>query len=182
MKKLCLIAAMAVSLVGSAASVKWASSAVAYGIPDASAATTDGASITAGTTKMKGNGTWTYVMSILSGGSEVDSVSGTVAFGSTGKISTNFTTDLAAGTYDYSVVITGNQTGLPDGSSLSTTLTGSFTIQAVGDSSFSSAAPSSWTVAASGGGGGEGGDGPEPTSGLLLLVGAGILGLRRKRA
>ena len=27
-----------------------------------------------------------------------------------------------------------------------------------------------------------GGDGPEPTSGLLLLVGAGILGLRRKRA
>ena len=37
-------------------------------------------------------------------------------------------------------------------------------------------------VAASSGGGGGGGDGPEPTSGLLLLVGAGILGLRRKRA
>lgn len=33
-----------------------------------------------------------------------------------------------------------------------------------------------------GGGGQGGGDGPEPTSGLLLLVGAGILGLRRKRA
>ena len=34
-----------------------------------------------------------------------------------------------------------------------------------------------------GGGSGGGGDGaPEPTSGLLLLVGAGILGLRRKRA
>ena len=34
-----------------------------------------------------------------------------------------------------------------------------------------------------GGGGGQGGgDGPEPTSGILLLVGAGILGLRRKRA
>ncbi len=33
------------------------------------------------------------------------------------------------------------------------------------------------------GGGSGGGDGaPEPTSGLLLLVGAGILGLRRKRA
>ena len=31
-------------------------------------------------------------------------------------------------------------------------------------------------------GGSGGGDGPEPTSGLLLLVGAGILGLRRKRA
>ena len=37
-------------------------------------------------------------------------------------------------------------------------------------------------VAKSSGGGGGGGDGPEPTSGLLLLVGAGILGLRRKRA
>ena len=34
----------------------------------------------------------------------------------------------------------------------------------------------------SGGGGSGGGDGPEPTSGILLLVGAGILGLRRKRA
>ena len=32
------------------------------------------------------------------------------------------------------------------------------------------------------GGGGESGGTPEPTSGLLLLVGAGILGLRRKRA
>ena len=39
----------------------------------------------------------------------------------------------------------------------------------------------SGTVAAAGGGGGGGGDGPEPTSGLLLLVGAGILGLRRKQ-
>ena len=29
--------------------------------------------------------------------------------------------------------------------------------------------------------GGSAGDGPEPTSGLLLLVGAGILGLRRKQ-
>ena len=34
----------------------------------------------------------------------------------------------------------------------------------------------------SGNWGGGSGDGPEPTSGLLLLVGAGILGLRRKRA
>lgn len=41
------------------------------------------------------------------------------------------------------------------------------------------AAFSSGTVGTAGGGSG---DGPEPTSGLLLLVGAGILGLRRKRA
>lgn len=31
-----------------------------------------------------------------------------------------------------------------------------------------------------GGGGGSGGDEPEPTSGLLMLVGLGVLGLRRK--
>ena len=37
------------------------------------------------------------------------------------------------------------------------------------------------TAWATGGGGQEGGDGPEPTSGILLLVGAGVLGLRRKQ-
>ena len=46
-----------------------------------------------------------------------------------------------------------------------------------GTSSYGGA--SGWAKA---GGGGGGADGPEPTSGLLLLVGAGILGLRRKRA
>ena len=175
MKKLCLIATVAVALVGSAATVSWSSTAVAYGIPDASAATTDGASITAGTKKMKGNGTWTYVMQILSGDTVVGSSSGTVAFGTTGKISTTFSVDVAAGSYGYSVIITGGQTGLPEGSSLSTTLTGSVDIQAVGDSTISSAAPSTWKVTASGG------DVPEPTSGLLLLVGAGMLALRRKQ-
>ena len=179
MKKLCLIAAVAASLVGNAASVLWSSSAVAYGVADPSAATTDGASVSAATKKMKGNGTWTYVMTILSGGSTVDTINGTVAFGSTGKISTSFTTTATAGNYDYSVVITGGQTGLGEGTTISTTLSGSFTVSAVGDSGITSAAPSSWTVSAPGGG--SGGGAPEPTSGLLLLVGAGMLALRRKQ-
>ena len=177
MKKLCLIALVATALMGNAATVKWGSSAVAYGIPDASAATTDGATITAGTTKMKGNGTWTYVMTILSGTTEVGSASGTVAFGSTGKISTSVNLDMAAGDYNYSIVISGGQTGLPDGSSLSTTLTGSFTLQAVGDSGITSSAPSSWKVTASG----TQPDVPEPTSALLLLMGGAMLALRRKQ-
>ena len=177
MKKLCLIATVATALVSSAATVTWGSSAVAYGIPDASAATTDGASISAGTVKMRNNGTWTYVMSILSGSTEVASSSGTVAFGSTGKISTKINVELDPGTYDYSIIITGGQTGLPEGSSLSTTISGQgLVIQGTGDSSFASAAPSTWTVTASGGG-----DIPEPTSGLLLLVGGAMLALRRKQ-
>ncbi len=50
-----------------------------------------------------------------------------------------------------------------------------------GYGTLSSLTKSGTVAASSGGGGGGGGDGPEPTSGLLLLVGAGILGLRRKQ-
>ena len=45
----------------------------------------------------------------------------------------------------------------------------------------SSAFTTTGTIVAGGGGGGGGGDIPEPTSGLLLLVGAGMLALRRKQ-
>jgi len=41
--------------------------------------------------------------------------------------------------------------------------------------------PVSWSSTTGGGGGGGSGGVPEPTSGLLLLVGAGMLALRRKQ-
>jgi len=59
--------------------------------------------------------------------------------------------------------------------------TGSFTLESDVNVT-KSVTMGSWTqiTASSGGGGGDSGA-PEPTSGLLLLVGAGILGLRRKQ-
>jgi len=57
---------------------------------------------------------------------------------------------------------------------------GSFTLESE-VSTTKGLAMGSWTqITASSGGGGDSGA-PEPTSGLLLLVGAGILGLRRKQ-
>lgn len=44
-----------------------------------------------------------------------------------------------------------------------------------------SASSAGWATPGGGGGGGESGGVPEPTSGLLLLVGAGMLALRRKQ-
>lgn len=60
-----------------------------------------------------------------------------------------------------------------------TTMTGTATSQVkFGSQKTASQSSANWSSATGGGGA----DGPEPTSGLLLLVGAGILGLRRKRA
>ncbi len=59
-----------------------------------------------------------------------------------------------------------------------TTMSGTSTASVkFGSQKTNSQASGSWSSASGGGA-----DGPEPTSGLLLLVGAGILGLRRKRA
>ena len=85
--------------------------------------------------------------------------------------------DLANGTYNFYNVIVGNGNAVV-GSNVTLEVTpvgdpqlGSFNAKTLTQNS------SNWKSVTGGGG-----DGPEPTSGLLLLVGAGILGLRRKRA
>ncbi len=50
-----------------------------------------------------------------------------------------------------------------------------------GDQEAASSAAGAWASAKTSGGGTSGGDAPEPTSGLLLLVGGAMLALRRKQ-
>lgn len=73
---------------------------------------------------------------------------------------------------NYSIVITGT---LKDGKGTEWTLTsdaivGTWNVPSLGDLSMETAVPAGWTVA------------PEPTSGLLLLLGVAGLALKRKRA
>ena len=99
----------------------------------------------------------------------------------------NYTTDvsLADGTYDFFMVVF-DSNPVTDASNffVSATKTG-LEITSVGTANVSignqktlSQNPASFSSV----GGGSADPSPEPTSGLLLLVGAGILGLRRKRA
>lgn len=189
MKKILMAcAAIALATTVEAAVFNWSSSSVAYGVNAASVVFNG--DYTAGTTKMRNNGTWSYVLSLFESGTDnlIGTASGTINVGSTGKISTsNITIGDAAAltTYDYVLALTGTQTGLTDrgidggydysAAYLSTTIDGSVTTVNAGNTTLSTAAPSTWAVA-----------GitvvPEPTSGLLLLVGMAGLALRRKRA
>lgn len=190
MKKMMIaLAAVALATVSQAATFKWTTSAVPYGID--AAAVVDNGSYTAGTTQMKGQGTWSMVLSIYEAGTDTlvgQSAVTAVKFGSTNaKVSTTVTvSDAAQGTdYDYVLTITGTENTLTaravDGAydysaaTLSTELKGSVTTVASGTTSFASGLPTSWTVS-----------GivpvPEPTSGLLMLLGVAGLALRRRRA
>ncbi len=80
--------------------------------------------------------------------------------------------------FDTATITDSSNFYLTDTKSL-TTMGGTSTSQVkFGSQKTNSQSSSNWSSATGGGGA----DGPEPTSGLLLLVGAGILGLRRKRA
>ena len=75
---------------------------------------------------------------------------------------------------NYSIVITGT---LKDGKGVDWTLTsdaiaGTWDVPSLGDIALTTSVPSGWTVAAV----------PEPTSGLLMLLGFAGLALRRRRA
>ena len=195
MKKLIVMLAAVVTAVGlQASSVTWGSSTAAKMIDWS---TLDGnGSYAAGGSNMRNNGTWAYVLSITDGdGASYLSTSGNMAFGSTGKanVPLNTTTDLTTGnTYYYTITITSSPAGLTgvasddwdySAASMTTTLTGNF--QAKTGTNQILAQPSTWTVSGATAKGSpivpDPDPMPEPTSGLLLLVGAGILGLRRKQ-
>jgi len=194
MKKLMIaFAAVAVAAVSQAASFTWTSSNAAYALANPAGVVNNG-SYDAGTNKMKGNGTWNYVLTIYSGATVVDTFTGALNTPASGKISfetADSTKVSGSTTYDYVLEIGGQQTALNErgkttdydysNASLSYTYAkGSVTTEGMGATSLTStASPTSWTVS-----------GitpveppeptPEPTSAMLMLLGVAGLALRRK--
>ena len=205
MKKLIVMfAAAAIATASQAAAFKWTTDAVPYGVN--AAAVTDNGDYAAGTTVMKNQGTWTFVLSLYdqaTGDLVGSSASTSVKFSSTNQKVNTANISVAAGqastTYDYVLTITGTETSLTSrgedtaagfnysGATLTTTLSGSVATASAGASNLQTGLPTTWTIsgitALSPTPGPTPGPDPlpEPTSGLLLLVGAGMLALRRKQ-
>ena len=199
MKKLIVcLAALGLAVGAQAATYDWKTTANMQGVN--ATGVTDNGSYAAGTTNMKNNGSWSVVLALYEAGTGNlvgQSASTTIKFSSTGSKAntTGISVAEAVGgtTYDYVLTITGTQTGLTgrgvdgsydySGATLTTTISGTIDTLAMGGTTLTSSIPSTWTVsgitAASTPPSGD--DVPEPTSGLLLLVGGALLGLRRKQ-
>ena len=189
MKKLLIAAAaVACAVAAQAATFIW-STDKAYSI--AAATIGDGlaagyyASATSGNANTMYNqitsyaASWAYEITFTSG-SDTDKITGTLGttdFGSRAIYAIDLSSDLLKQTdpvtpVDYSIVITGT---IKDGKGATWDLTsdaivGTWNVPSLGDLSLGTAVPAGWTVA------------PEPTSGLLLLLGMAGRALKRKRA
>ena len=187
MKKL-MIAATVVcaAALAQAASFTWASAGKVYVNTSDPTTWKDGDVITALTSGTKGYAdglsgfTWAYTMS-LSDGTSTDSLSGTPVF-SAHKINQSLSSDVfslptddSIKTLTWDIVLTGTgKVGDNDVTLTSNTIHGSFDYSKLSDTKLTFANPATWTVSMS--------SVPEPTSGLLLLLGVAGLALRRRRA
>ena len=191
MKKLLIAAAaVACAVAAQAATFDW-STAKAYSIAADSIAgglaAGHYASATSGNANTMYNqitsyaASWAYEITFTSG-TDTDKISGTFGTGdfTSRAIQVNgLSSGLVKQTdpvtpVNYSIVITGT---LKDGKNAEWTLTsdaisGTWDVPSLGDTKFVTAVPGGWTVAPV----------PEPTSGLLMLLGMAGLALRRKRA
>ena len=123
--------------------------------------------------------TWFYALT-TDNGTTTETFTGSLVGDSfsSRKINIDLSSDLVTPGADvnYSIVLTGS---LTDGKGkefdlTSNTITGTFEANTIGDIQFESAGATSWTASAAAV--------PEPTSGLLMLVGLAGLALRRRRA
>ncbi len=195
MKKLVIMAvAVMLGISAQAATFKWSTAAQPYGpavanlTPDSSGNYACG---TATSDRMKAESsnqgvTWTYVM-ILSDGTNSETLEGTVSSYSSNKIAQNVTTstidlpsDDSSITLTWDIVITGTKT-TDDGTYtyVSNHIIGNGEYSKLSNPDISTAVPSSWTVTVPGP---TPPVVPEPTTGLLVLLGIAGLALRRRRA
>ena len=192
MKKLLIAAAaVAVAVATQAATFNWSTDSKAYSIAAATidAGLADGTHYAAATSS-NGNtmfnqitsytASWAYEITFTSTAGS-DTISGSLA-------STDFTSrmiqvnNLSSAVIvqtdpvtpvNYSIVITGT---IKDGKGATVNLTsdaisGTWNVASLGDLELTTAGPSGWTAAV-----------PEPTTGLLVLLGVAGLALRRRRA
>ncbi len=179
MKKIVFVAALAFGLMASASSVQWSlTSAVDTTKFASGTAYLVVTSATAAPT-FDATGKESFAIGDVLRSTDTKVAETTVA---NGLFSSKDTVSSPTGRQKfYTVIISDDGLNMMISTSLKT-----LTIQTVDSHS----AAASWTAAnmgtaytVSGGGGGQGdGGAPEPTSGLLLLVGGALLGLRRKRA
>ena len=187
MKKIMIAAAVVcVAALAQAASFTWASSGKVYVNTSDPTTWKDGDVITALTSGTKGYAdglsgfTWAYEM-VLSDGTSTDNLSGAPTF-SSHKIGNNLSSDVfslptdeSTKTLTWDIVLTGTgKVGDNDVTLTSNTIHGSQGYTSLSDTKLIFASPTTWTVSMS--------SVPEPTSGLLLLLGMAGLALRRRRA
>jgi len=197
MKKLIVAAVVAgMAIASHAAQVKWVTSGNLTGV--SVSAVTDNGNYAAGGSNLKNNSAITFSWYVYEAGTEnvVSSLEDTTVKYATGKSSVAYNwaataNTLAQGTtYDYKIIVTGSQTDLRalgekggfdyTASTIRGEVSGTFTTAASGATQLT-ADIASWTVAGivplS-----PGPVTPEPTSGVLMLLGMAGLALRRKRA
>ena len=191
MKKLFVAtAAIALAVATQAASVNWSVAASSWTM-------SDGSKPAKGTTVYLIDGAqWATIQAAIDGGatSFTTADAGIIAIGQTsntkGAVSGGTATSdkLTAGTsYNLAYMVFDSTAGQFYASATQSVAAYDPTIPAYAETQYANFDGTQFSTSGlSGGwsepGGSSGGDGPEPTSGLLLLVGVGILGLRRKRA
>ena len=193
MKKIVIMAAaIALGVSAQAATFKWASTAKAYGpsvanlTPDSSGNYAVG---TANADYMKNEGsnqgvTWTYVM-LLSDGTNNEQLEGTIGTYSSNKIAQDVNTtsidipsDDSGKTISWDIVITGTKTTEAGTYTyVSDHIIGSKVYSSLSDRKFDTGVPTSWTITVPGP---TPPVVPEPTTGLLVLLGIAGLALRRR--
>lgn len=199
MKKIMFMLGVATIVCGvQAASFQWTTSDKAWGLAasDLAAGLAEGKTYNVGSANADTmsnqmssySATWMYTLILTdpSDSTKTQTLTGNLTTFSSRKVKENLSSDLAvAGTdLSYSIVFSGSVT---DGQNktwdvTSNTIMGSWHVNDMGDILLQTASASSWSTSGGGGGGQGDNPAPEPTSGLLLLVGGALLGLRRKRA